>query len=54
MCAMPTGVLFLDLSGGGRGNLNIYIKGSTSSAGRNGTVGVLNRVYQTMPSLPLN
>ena len=27
---------------------------STSSAGKNGPVGVLNRVYQTMPSLPLN
>ena len=27
---------------------------STSSVGRNGQVGVLNRVYQTMPSLPLN
>ena len=29
-------------------------QGSTSSAGRNGPVGGLNRVYQTMPSLPLN
>ena len=27
---------------------------STSSVGRNGQVGVLNRVYETMPSLPLN
>ena len=27
---------------------------STSSAGKNGTVGVLDRVYQTLPSLPLN
>ena len=27
---------------------------SPSSAGKNGLVGVLNRVYQTMPSLPLN
>ena len=27
---------------------------STSSVGRNGQVGVLDRVYQTMPSLPLN
>ena len=27
---------------------------STSSVGRNGLVGVLKRVYQTMPSLPLN
>ena len=27
---------------------------STSRIGRNGKVGVLNRVYQTMPSLPLN
>ena len=27
---------------------------STSTVGRNGLVGVLNRVYQTMPSLPLN
>ena len=29
-------------------------QGSTSSAGRSGPGGVLNRVYQTMPSLPLN
>ena len=28
--------------------------GSTSSAGRSGPVGVLDRVYQMMPSLPLN
>ena len=27
---------------------------STSSVGSNGQVGVLDRVYQTMPSLPLN
>ena len=27
---------------------------STSSVGRNGQVGVLDRVYQSMPSLPLN
>ena len=27
MCAMPTGVLFLGLSGSGRGNSNIYVKG---------------------------
>ena len=29
-------------------------QGSTSSAGRSGLSGVLNRVYQTMPFLPLN
>ena len=29
-------------------------QGSTSSAGGSGLVGVLDRVYQTMPSLPLN
>ena len=27
MCAMQTGVLFLSLTGGGGGNLNVYIKG---------------------------
>ena len=27
MCAMQTGVVFLGLSGSGRGNLNVYIKG---------------------------
>ena len=26
-CAMPTGVLFLGLSGSGRGNSNVYVKG---------------------------
>ena len=34
--------------------LECLCQGSTSSSGRNGPVGVLNRVYQTMPSLPLN
>ena len=38
------------LSGSGGGNSSVYI----SSVGRNGQVGVLDRVYQTMPSLPLN
>ena len=47
-------VLFLSLSGSGGGNLSIYGQRSTSSVGRNGQVGVLNRVYQTMPSLALN
>ena len=38
-----------------QGHLEHLHQGSTSSAGRrNGPVGVLNRVYQTMPSLPLN
>ena len=36
------------------GQLKHLCQGSTSSAGRCGLVGVLNRVYQTMPSLPLN
>ena len=36
------------------GQLECLHQGSTSSAGRNGPVGVLDRVYQTMPSLPLN
>ena len=36
------------------GQLKGLCQRSTSSAGRNGQVGVLNRVYQTMPSLPLN
>ena len=45
---------FLSLSGSGGGNLNVYVKGLHSSAGKNGLVGVLNKVYQTMPSLPLN
>ena len=37
-----------------QGQLKCPHQKSTSSAGRNGLVGVLNRVYQTMPSLPLN
>ena len=37
-----------------QGQLKHPHQGSTSSAGRSGLVGVLNRVYQTMPSLPLN
>ena len=37
-----------------QGQLEHLCQGSTSSAGRNGPGGVLNRVYQTMPSLPLN
>ena len=36
------------------GQLKHLHQGSTSSAGRNGPVGVLNRVHQTMQSLPLN
>ena len=35
------------------GQLKHLCQGSTSSAGRSGLVCVLNRVYQTMPSLPL-
>ena len=34
-----------------QGQLKCLHQRSTSSAGRNGLVGVLNRVYQTMPSL---
>ena len=37
-----------------QGQLEHLCQGSTSSAGRSGLGGVLNRVYQTMPSLPLN
>ena len=37
-----------------QGQLKCLHQGSTSSAGRSGPVGVLDRVYQTMPSLPLN
>ena len=36
------------------GQLKCLCQGSTSSEGRSGPGGVLNRVYQTMPSLPLN
>ena len=36
------------------GQLKCLRHGSTSSAGGSGLVGVLDRVYQTMPSLPLN
>ena len=36
------------------GQLKHLHQGSTSSAGRSGPGGVLDRVYQTMPSLPLN
>ena len=35
------------------GQLKHLHQGSTSSVGKNGQVGVLDRVYQTMPSLPL-
>ena len=37
-----------------QGQLDHLHQGSTSSAGRSGPGGVLDRVYQTMPSLPLN
>ena len=36
------------------GQLEHLHQRSTSSAGKNGQVGVLDRVHQTMPSLPLN
>ena len=36
------------------GQLKHLHQRSTSSVGRNGQVGVLNRVYQTVPSLLLN
>ena len=36
------------------GQLECLCQRSTSSAGKNGPVGVLHRFYQTMPSLPLN
>ena len=36
------------------GQLEHLHQGSTTSAGRSGPGDVLNRVYQTMPSLPLN
>ena len=37
-----------------QGQLKCLHQGSTSSVGKNGLVGVLDRVYQMMPSLPLN
>ena len=37
-----------------QGQLKCLCQGSTSSAGRSEPGGVLDRVYQTMPSLPLN
>ena len=37
-----------------QGQLKRLHQGSTSSAGGSGPVGVLDRVYQTVPSLPLN
>ena len=37
-----------------QGQLECLCHGSTSSAGGSGLVGELDRVYQTMPSLPLN
>ena len=37
-----------------QGQLECLHQGSMSSFGKNGPVGVLDRVYQTMPSLPLN
>ena len=37
-----------------RGQLEHLHQRSTSSAGKDGQVGVLNRVYQSMPSLLLN
>ena len=37
-----------------QGQLEHLHQGSTSSAGRSGLGGVLDRVYQTMPFLPLN
>ena len=36
------------------GQLKCLHQGSTSNVGKNGPVGMFNRVYQTMPSLPLN
>ena len=44
MCAMQTGVPFLSLSGGGGGNLNIFVKGLPAVLERMGQVGVLDRV----------
>ena len=37
-----------------QGQLKYLHQRSSSSVGRNGQTGVLERVYQTMPSLPLN
>ena len=37
-----------------QGQLKHLCQRSISSAGKNGPVDVLNRVYQTMPSMPLN
>ena len=52
-CVLHRRVLFLSLSGSGGDNSHLCQR-STSSVGRNGQVGVLNRVYQTMLSLLLN
>ena len=37
-----------------QGQFKCLCQGSTSSVGKNGSVGVLDRVYQMMPSLPLH
>ena len=47
-CSLPQSVRLW------QGQLRHLCQRSTSSLGRNGQVGVLNRVYQTMPSLQLN
>ena len=36
------------------GQLECLCQGCTSNVGNNGPLGVLDRVYQMMPSLPLN
>ena len=53
MCSADRGSL-LGLSGSGKGQLECLCQRFTSSAGENGLVGVLDRVSQTLPSLPLN
>ena len=50
VCSVDKGSLPQSVSG----QLECLHQGSTSSTGRSGPVGVLDRVYQTMPSLPLN
>ena len=53
MCAIQMGSLPQSVRWW-QGQLEHLHQRSTSSAGRNGQVGVLDRVYQAMPSLPLN
>ena len=54
MCAMQTGVLFLNLPGGSGGNLSIYLKCLAAVLEGMDRLVCFNRVHQTVPSLPIN